>query len=470
MNTKMNARSRPLLRAGAAVGRAPRGSPPKKAVRTSVTTTLMAWVFIVYMTVPFDIFDQRGIGGTAAAYEVNPVARLIKLVLLALGFLLVVQQSAKAVQLLRHLNRGFVVFLIVVPLSYLWSISPADTLTRYISIIVEVLVCAAICLVGWHKTRFQDLLRPCITALLVGSIIFGLTSPQLAIEHGTGTLLDAWHGLATQKNEFGQLSAFGVILWLHGWLTRAVPLWKALVFGCLSMLCVLLSRSSTSLLSTLFVICFLLLLLRSPPSLRRYMPYIITVYAILVITYAVAVLQLVPGLEFILQPITAFTGKDMTFSNRATIWEIIKAHIQLSPLIGSGYGAYWVGPVPTSPSYVFLGRMYFYPSESHNGYLEIVNDLGFMGLIILVSYLVTYIRQCLRLFRVDRPTGALFLAFFFQQAIMNLSESTWLTVNSAFLFAIMTFATVSVARHELDNSTVNMTRTTRPARIAGSRR
>ncbi|MFZ0499601.1 MAG: O-antigen ligase family protein [Steroidobacteraceae bacterium] len=446
------------------MGRTPLREPSTKAlsakkVRTSVTATVLAWVFLVYMTVPWNIFDDQS--SMASGYQVNPLARMLKLAMLALGFLLVIRQWAKFIQLLRHLNKGFLAFLIVVPLSYFWSISPADTLARYISIVTEVFVCSAICLVGWHRTRFQELLRPCVTVLLVGSIIFGLVSPDLAIEHGTGTLHNAWHGLTTQKNEFGQLASFGVILWLHGWLTREVSPWKAIVFGLLSMWCVLLSRSSTSLLATLFVICFLLLLLRSPPSLRRYMPYIITLYASVVLTYALAVLQLVPGLEVLLQPIAAITGKDMTFSNRAMIWQIVKEHIQLSPYIGSGYGAYWIGPVPMSPSYTFLSRMFFYPSESHNGYLEIVNDLGFMGLLILLSYLIIYVRQCLKLMKVDRFSGALFLGFFFQQAIMNLSESCWLTVNSAFLFAIMTFATLSIARHELDNSRVDMTRGTR---------
>jgi O-antigen ligase len=155
---------------------------------------------------------------------------------------------------------------------------------------------------------------------------------------------------------------------------------------------------------------------------------------------------LVPGLSLLLEPIAAITGKDTTFSNRSTIWEIIKEHIQLHPFLGTGYGAYWVGPVPSSPSYTFLGRMFFYPSESHNGYLEIVNDLGFVGMIVLFGYLIVYVRQSLQLMRFDRAQGALFLSLFFEQAIMNLSESTWLVVNSAFLFTIMTLATFALAR------------------------
>jgi len=80
--------------------------------------------------------------------------------------------------------------------------------------------------------------------------------------------------------------------------------------------------------------------------------------------------------------------------------------------------------------------MYFYPTQSHNGYLEMVNDLGFVGLTCLLLYLVYWIRQSLQLMKLDRGQGVLFLGLFFQQAITNLTESTWLAINSAFAIAV----------------------------------
>jgi O-antigen ligase len=85
----------------------------------------------------------------------------------------------------------------------------------------------------------------------------------------------------------------------------------------------------------------------------------------------------------------------------------------------------------------------FYPTQSHNGYLEIVNDLGFVGLICLLGYLVFWVYQSLQLMKFDRGQAMLFLALFFQQAITNLSESTWLAINSAFAIAVATLATCS---------------------------
>ena len=94
--------------------------------------------------------------------------------------------------------------------------------------------------------------------------------------------------------------------------------------------------------------------------------------------------------------------------------------------------------------------MYFYPSEAHNGYLEIVNDLGFVGLACLLGYLLIWVRQSLWLMKFDRAQAVLFLAIFFQQAITNLSESTWLAINSAFAIAVVTLATFALARALLE--------------------
>jgi O-antigen ligase len=410
--------------------------------------TVMGWVLFVSMAVPWTVFTPETERG--AAYAVNPTARAIKLGLMAMSALYIARNWAACVALVKQVNRFFIIFMILVPLSALWSISTDDTIARYITIVSVVLVWIAVCVGSWEPQRFQKLLRPVTTFLILGSIIFALTSPEMAIEAGEGTLKDAWRGLMSQKNGFGQLASFTFIFWLHAWLARQASAWKAIVFGGCGAACVLLSRSSTSLLASLFVTAFLLLMLRTPASWRRAMPYLVAGFGSLVVTYALAILQLVPGLDIILRPITAFTGKDMTFSNRSLIWDIIKEHIAFSPFIGSGYGAYWIGPVTSSPSYTFLGRMYFYPNEAHNGYLEMVNDLGFVGLLVLLGYLAWYLRQALSLWRFDRYQTALYLAVFFQQAIINLSESCWLVVNAGMSFTLMTFATIALARSAVD--------------------
>ncbi len=69
--------------------------------------------------------------------------------------------------------------------------------------------------------------------------------------------------------------------------------------------------------------------------------------------------------------------------------------------------------------------MWFYPTEAHNGYLDIVNDLGYVGLICLILFLFAYVRQSLQLLRFDRNQAVLYLALLFMEMVVNMSESDW---------------------------------------------
>jgi exopolysaccharide production protein ExoQ len=142
---------------------------------------------------------------------------------------------------------------------------------------------------------------------------------------------------------------------------------------------------------------------------------------------------------------------DATFTGRSEIWAIIVERISLNPLLGVGYGAYWIGPVAQSPSYEFIWRMgSFYPGSAHNGYLDVANELGWSGLVCLLGYIVVHLRQALRVLDTDQAQGALFLALFMQQAMVNLSESHWFSVLSL-QFVLATLATAALARLLLES-------------------
>jgi O-antigen ligase len=92
--------------------------------------------------------------------------------------------------------------------------------------------------------------------------------------------------------------------------------------------------------------------------------------------------------------------------------------------------------------------MFFYPTEAHNGYLDVVNDLGIVGLICLLVFLFWYIRQALQLMRIDRNQGSLYLALLLQQMVMNMSESEWFSRTST--FAVLILASVCLSRGLLE--------------------
>jgi exopolysaccharide production protein ExoQ len=351
--------------------------------------------------------------------------------------------------LLAIANRPFLCFVVLASLSLLWSIEPTITLRRIIRLYIIVSVSVAFASAGWQPRRFESTLRWLLFLLLAASAIFCYWDPELAIHHEQmRELLNAWHGITTGKNVLGSLASCAFILWLHGLLTGETSRVAAIANLALASLCLVMCRSSTSLMATAFAAFFVILLLRPSGSMRRLTPYIVGFFALAVLVYALAVLNIVPGMGAILTPISMITGKDLTFSGRTNIWYVLKLHIRQHPLLGTGYEAYWIGPVPSSPSYDMINQLFFYPTEGHNGYLDVINDLGYIGGACLLAYFIVYLRQGLNLMRLEKARGALYLALIFRAFLADMSESHWFSVTSID-FVIFTLATFSLARELL---------------------
>ena len=414
--------------------------------RYSLIVTVLVWTLMVLMIVP-DGFDYQAVVAGQAPTSGSLVSRLLWLGLLGGATVIVLWRASLTWMLLRSLNTWLLLFTLLAAASVLWSIDPMLTLRRDIRFFTILMVAIAFALVAWHPGRLQRLLRPILTWMLLGSILFALLAPHLAIhQESSPELANAWRGLSNHKNTFGALSCITLLLWLQGGLAREVHWMKALAGWTLACVCLLLSRSATSLIASLLGSLLLVVMLCSPRNFKPFTALLVGLTALFLIVYSLALLQLVPGLNLLLAPITAVTDMDTSFTGRRYIWNIISEHVSQNPVLGTGYGAYWAGPNPTSPSYEFILRMgAFYPGSAHNGYLEVINDLGWIGMLCLVGYLLSYLSQALRVFGAERSQGSLYLVLFIQQLIANLSESHWLNVLSV-SFVITMLATTGLAR------------------------
>jgi exopolysaccharide production protein ExoQ len=442
----------------AAAAAAARTPQRRESRANSGLVKVLYWLLIVRLIIPGSFDYDPATDIVAVAQRDAVFNKLTWITFLLLPLVLLASRSAAAMRVLRGTNRYFLALVAFGTLSVLWSVDSGATASRITHLFAILFICLAVTVVGWNPSRLQQITRPVLTVLLIGSLIFGLYAPNLAITPPTPPdVTGYWHGLTSQKNQLGSLASIGTLLWIHGWAARQVGLIPALVGAGISGVLLVLSRSSTALMATVLCSLLMLMMLRSLPSyLRRHLPYVIGLFVVVTLAYSLAVLKVIPGSEILLKPIAIITGKDTTFTARTQIWEIIRAHIQLSPFIGTGYGGYWTAPVPTSPSYAFVQIMNFYPTEAHNGYLDVINDLGYIGLFLLLGYLIVYIRHSLRLLRIDYAQATLYLALMFQQLLTNLSESHWFILSDDFV--ILTFATFALARTLADAAPVRRRR------------
>jgi exopolysaccharide production protein ExoQ len=435
---KAQAAHRPTASVGAAL--------PRRRKSASLLPAFLLLLLFTVMTVPAG-FNYRAEGSMPT--DGDSFSLTIWMVLLLGSAYLVIKNWRHVRGLLVTVNRPFICFVVLASLSLLWSIEPPITLRRIVRLYVIVSVSVAFASAGWQPRRFENTLRWLLFLLLGASAIFCYLDPELAVHHEQmQELLNAWHGITTGKNVLGSLSSCAFILWLHGLLTRETGRVSAILNLALAGLCLVMCRSSTSLMATAFAAFFVILLLRPSGSMRRLMPYVVGFFAVAVLVYALAVLNIVPGMGAILTPISMITGKDLTFSGRTNIWYLLRLHIHQHPLFGTGYQAYWIGPVPSSPSYDMVNQLYFYPTEGHNGYLDVLNDLGYVGFACLLAYFLVYLRQGVHLMRLEKARGTLYLALIFRAFLADMSESHWFSVTSID-FVIFTLATFSLARELL---------------------
>jgi exopolysaccharide production protein ExoQ len=414
-----------------------------------IVLSILFWL-IFYQNLPWSLDGFSGGGGAVAdATSGNTSDRILKVLMLVLSLYVVVTRWSLTRSLAKHVNAGTVAFLALALLSAMWSADSTVTLLRFTSLITIVLVCFAITLAGWHRQRLQQLTIPPLMFILIVSLLAGIIFPERIAEVGTDiSQKDAWHGITHGKNEFGMFSSMAVLICSNWWLSRERRSYWAIAGTVVASLCLILSRSNTSLLATLVGVLTMVLVMRVPAIRRRFSTLVVVALAAIILLYEMVIQNVLPGVNTLLLPITSLTGKDNTFSARTIIWNLVKEHIQYSPYLGTGYGAYWLGSFASSPSHIFVLVMFFYPTEAHNGYLDIVNDLGYVGLTCLLVFLFWFIRQALQLMAFDRSQAALYLALLFQEMVINMSESDFFSRTST--FAILLLASMCLSRGLLE--------------------
>jgi len=413
----------------------------------AIAPALLLCTLLVLMVVPEGL-DYAALAQAGSPAAGSAVSRALWLGLFAGALLLIAWRAPLALALLRRLNPLLLPMVALAVASVAWSIDPGLSARRVFRLVTILAVALAFVLYGWHARRAQAVLRPALTLLLLGSLAFGLAFPGLAIHTETAPeLAGAWHGLANHKNGLGALAGIGLVFWVHAALARQARALPVLVGLAAAGACLLLSRSTTAAVAAAFGVGWLLFALGAPRALRWALPALAVVLAVVLALATFGLLGLVPGAGTLIDTVTAVTDKDGSLTGRTGIWAIVFEHVDLRPWLGSGYAAYWTGqPAPGNDSYAFIERMNgFYPGSAHNGALEVLNDLGGIGLAGLFAYLALHLRQALQLQRIEPAQAALWLGLFFQLAVGNLSETRWFAVLSVDL-VFMTVASAALAR------------------------
>lgn len=299
--------------------------------------------------------------------------------------------------------------------SALWAIDPSTTLRRF-GLLAIVAVIIFMVVEGAGTSRTLVALRYSLAVILVLNYLTVAASP-LGVHGLAGpepALVGNWRGLMTHKNSAAISCAFTILIWLFtakgGWLRWTVILGAAYFL--------LRTQSKTSLgalaIALLFGLAFKLL-----P--RRAWPIAIAAATVLV------ALVVVVGQDH-LGEISQYLSQPDALTGRGDIWRIMLSYASTNPLLGAGYASFWdIGPA--SPVFAYTRDSWVTTiAHGHNGYLDMLVQIGVPGLILGVFVLI--IAPAWRLLVADRralgsgPFLAAGLAFY---AVRDVTETSFLT-------------------------------------------
>ncbi len=312
-----------------------------------------------------------------------------------------------------------------------WSLSPALTLRRSIPFALAGLFGL------WFSARFSQprqlaILRIALIALVLATIAAVVFAPSIALDHSSGHSAD-WQGVFTHKNACGRVMVLGLAVFLfgerltgapgrfscRGGLTAARSLSLAL---CVFVLVMSGSRSAWLTALALIVLWLALQLARRVGPRTR--TVLVVAAPLLILACAAAVVLLFPWIALRL-------GRDPTLSGRTAIWAQVLHAIAHRPFFGYGYDAFWRGM--TGPSLQIDATLQFVVEHAHNGFLEILLELGFAGLALFALSLFRAARSLSPLLlRGDLRRIAFPLAIFVLTLLCNLDENTLLLSNGIF--------------------------------------
>jgi exopolysaccharide production protein ExoQ len=339
----------------------------------------------------------------------NILNQIVYSTLFMTSFIVILNKRKESILLIKE-EKILSLFLIWCLLSVMWSEYSFVSFKRFFQVLTTVLVSIAFLLHIDSSKKIFPYLKFIFFIYITLSILAILIVP------GAKQYSGEWRGLATQKNQLGQAALVSIIVWSYS--LKVDIFWRRyLAYFMLFISIILLvgARSSTSLLT--LVVLATLSVTKSidnrlkPLKIGRIFSIL---FIISIICSAVTIILLGQHLIYYLFDLI---GEDPTFTGRTDIWKAIFEIARKNLVFGCGFGGFWI--IDRLDVQMLYKTFYFLPNQSHNGYIDILNETGLIGLSLLILMIANYFRGLLRL---KKPRlGALIVICVL---IVNITEST----------------------------------------------
>jgi len=324
--------------------------------------------------------------------------------------------------------------------SLCWSDFPFVALKRWFRDLGNYLVVLVVLSDPRPLEAVRSVLRRLSYLLIPLSILLIKYYPQLGKQWETWTGADSYVGATTSKNMLGLVCLVSGLFFcwdtVTRWPERKQRRTKRIIlvnfaFIALTLWVLNLAHSATS--SVCLVLgCLVIAAVNSkvfqrhPGFLKALIPACFCAYLILAFGFNIN------------GELAGAVGRDPTLTGRADIWKILLS-MHTNPLVGTGYESFWLG---SRLQWFWQNSGYGHLNEAHNGYLQVYLNLGLIGGLLLVGFLIASYRNICKTLNSSSSLASLALATWAVLVFYNMTEAAFM---GGLLWLMVLMSTVSLA-------------------------
>lgn len=369
-------------------------------------------------------------GSDDAYLEGNPIDRNVLGTLIVLAIIAIFMRRRQIISLFRSNSLVFV-YLAYCGLSICWSDYPAVGFRRWFRAFGDFLMVMVVLTEANRSAAVKRFFTRTGFVLVPLSVLFIRWYPELGRSYGAdGT--PYWGGVTGGKNSLGMICLiFGLAsLWrfLSAYRDRTLPDRKRFLIAegvFLAFVGYLLHEAHSATSLSCFVLAGTVLVLTSRPALAR-KPKVVHVLVWGIVAVAIVALFFDPTGSMV-----STVGRNSTLTGRTDVWARAMTIVE-NPLLGSGFETFWLGERLN-----YMRRLDSGLNQSHNGYIEVYLNLGWVGIIVVVSMLINGYRKIVAGLRNIGSASSLMLGYFVVGVIYNCTESGFKMMSPVWLCMLL---------------------------------
>jgi exopolysaccharide production protein ExoQ len=407
--------------------------------RTSAALWLpVAWLLISGSR-PVSVWLEMAPPASAELYlDGSPLDRNILTAILFLGVAVLLWRVTRVPKFLK-VNVPILIFLLYCAISVTWSDYPFVAFKRWIKYFGDFVMVLIVMTDFNPSAAIKRVLARVGFLLLPLSVLVIKYFPDLGRAYGRWEGKQTFTGVASDKNMLGM---------------------ACLVFGLGSAWCLFNEyrggRRPEILVAHAMIVAMALWLLRTANSMTSLACFMVGASAIVipsvwpvfrrrafVNTLVAGILLLCISVLFldVGSYLLGTMGRDSTLTGRTDLWQSLLS-LTTNPWLGTGFESFWLG----KRLQILWTIYWWHPNESHNGYLELFLNVGWIGIALFGVVVVTSYQRVIAMLRSNPEAATLRLAFLVVGLAYSLTEVGFRMTSSVWFFFL--FAATAVPKRE----------------------